>query len=73
MKLGKVALFLELIAFGGLASGTNGTDNTTMLSPNTDDIQAIEDHKSYVVDLSTDSFNLQVANKSHFVMFFGSE
>ena len=70
MKLEKVALFLELIVLGASANGTNGKLNTTTLSPTTEHIQAIEDHKRYVVNLTRDSFNVSVANSSHFVMFF---
>ena len=70
MKLRKLALFLELLVLGALANGTNGIVNTTTLSPTTNQVQVIEDHNKYVVDLTRDSFNVQVANKSHFVMFF---
>ena len=72
MKLGKVALFLELIVLGASANGSNETFNTTTLIPTTNAIQAIEDDDSNVVDLTSDSFNVQVANKSHFVMFYDS-
>ena len=72
MKLGKVALFLELIVLGASANGTNETLDTTTLTPTTNDIQAIEDNERYVVELTSDSFNVQVANKSHFVMFYDS-
>ena len=70
MKLEKVALFLELVLVGAAANGTNDTVNSTTLSLPTNHFGGIEDHKSYIVDLTIDSFNVQVANKSHFVMFF---
>ena len=70
MKLDKLALFLDLILVGASANGTNDALNTNPLSSTTNQIRGIEDHKSYIVDLTRDSFNVQVSNKSHFVMFF---
>ena len=57
MTLGKLALILEMVVLGTLAK--------------TKRIQALEDHHSYVVNLTRVSFNVQVTDKSHFVMFFG--
>ena len=70
MKLGKLVLFLELIVLGALTNGTNGNVNNPTPSPNTNHIQAIEQHNGDVVDLTKDSFNMQVVNKSYFVMFY---
>ena len=72
MKPRKVALFLELIVLGAAANITNGSVNTTTLNTATNHVQTTEDHKSYVVDLTRDSFHVRVSRKSHFVMFYDS-
>ena len=70
MKLEIVALFLELIVLEAFATGTNGNGYSSTQIPTTNRFQATDYNKSYVVNLTKDSFNKQVSNNSHFVMFY---
>ena len=70
MKLDRVALFVQLVIVGAAGSGRKGTANTTAQSPATNRVQPTEDNKSFVVDLTRDSFNESVGNGSYFIMFY---
>ena len=70
MNLKKVAGFLELIVFCVSANVTKVNANINTQTPTTTPFPILENPKSSVVNLTTETFNREVANSSHFVMFF---
>ena len=69
MRVGNVPLVFGIFVLGVLVKVTIGTSSqnpTTNLPIN---VQVTTGH---IVNLTRDSFNVSVANRSHFVMFFNS-